>query len=76
MGAATDVLPSVGAGFVTPLDSRMFAWSVALFVAGFGIKAGMVPCIFGCPYSLGVTYPSSAYPDCLLRWELMADTGG
>ncbi len=61
MGAATDVLPSVGAGFVTPLDSRMFAWSVALFVAGFGIKAGMVPLHLWLPHAHSVSpTPSSA----------------
>ena len=41
MGEATDVLPAIGTGVVTPLNHRMFAWSIVLFIAGFGIKAGM-----------------------------------
>jgi hydrogenase-4 component B len=61
MDTATNVLPAIGAGFVTPLDTRMFAWSVALFVAGFGIKAGMVPLHLWLPHAHSVApTPSSA----------------
>jgi len=61
MGEATDVLPAIGAGFVTPLNSPMFAWSIALFVAGFGIKAGMVPLHLWLPHAHSVSpTPGSA----------------
>ncbi len=62
MGAATnDVLPAIGAGPVIPSDPRMFAWSIVLFVAGFGIKAGMVPLHLWLPHAHSVApTPSSA----------------
>ncbi len=61
MGAATDTLPAIGTGFVTPLNPRMFAWSIALFVAGFGIKAGMVPLHLWLPHAHSVApTPGSA----------------
>lgn len=40
---ATGFFPVIGSGAVEPLDSRLFAWSIAFLVAGFGIKAGIVP---------------------------------
>jgi len=61
MDAATDVLPEIGSGMVTPLDPNLFAWSIALFVAGFGIKAGMVPLHLWLPYAHSVApTPGSA----------------
>lgn len=61
MGTATDIMPAIGAGSVTPLNSPMFAWSIALFVAGFGIKAGMVPLHLWLPYAHSVSpTPGSA----------------
>lgn len=43
MTVATGGVPLIGTGPVTPLHPAMFAWSLALFIVGFGIKAGMVP---------------------------------
>jgi len=61
MGAATDVAPVFGAGFITPLDSRMFAWSIGLLVVGFGVKAGMVPMHLWLPHAHSVApTPASA----------------
>lgn len=61
MGAATSMLPSIGTGPVTPLEPRMFSWSLALLVAGFGIKAGMVPLHLWLPHAHSVApTPGSA----------------
>ena len=51
LGAATDVLPSIGLGPVIPLDSKIFAWSLILFLMGFGIKAGMAPLHIWLPHA-------------------------
>ena len=61
MGAATDTMPYIGSGLVNPLNSKTFAWSIALFVAGFGIKAGMVPLHLWLPHAHSVApTPGSA----------------
>lgn len=61
MDVATAVLPEIGSGMVTPLDPNLFAWSIALFIAGFGIKAGMVPLHLWLPYAHSVApTPGSA----------------
>lgn len=61
MGAATDLPPAIGGGPVTPLEFPMFAWSIALFVAGFGIKAGMAPLHLWLPHAHSVApTPGSA----------------
>ena len=51
MGAATDVLPAIGSGAVTPLNARAFNWSMVFFLIGFGIKAGMVPLHLWLPHA-------------------------
>lgn len=51
MGAATDVLPAIGSGPVTPLDYPAFKYSLLFFIIGFGIKAGMVPLHLWLPYA-------------------------
>lgn len=51
LDAATEVLPDIGTGLVTPSNAPMFAWSMALFVVGFGIKAGMVPLHLWLPHA-------------------------
>ena len=43
LSVATGGLPTFGNSPVTPLYPTMFAWSVALLLIGFGIKAGIVP---------------------------------
>lgn len=61
MGAATDILPDFGTGAVIPSDSRMFTWSIALLVVGFGVKAGMVPLHLWLPHAHSVApTPGSA----------------
>ncbi|HZJ84404.1 MAG TPA: proton-conducting transporter membrane subunit [Syntrophomonadaceae bacterium] len=61
MGAAADVLPSIGIGIVIPLNPSIFAWSIVIFIAGFGIKAGMVPLHLWLPHAHSVSpTPSSA----------------
>lgn len=61
IGGATDVLPMIGSGVVSPLNPRLFTWSIAIFVAGFGIKAGMVPLHLWLPYAHSVApTPGSA----------------
>ncbi len=61
MGSATDVLPKIGSGMVTALDPQLFGWSIALFIIGFGIKAGMVPLHLWLPYAHSVApTPGSA----------------
>ena len=61
LGGATDVLPQVGSGMVTPLDPKLFGWSIAIMMAGFGIKAGMVPLHLWLPHAHSVApTPGSA----------------
>lgn len=61
VGAATGGSLAIGAGPATPLEPRGFAWGVALLIAGFGIKAGMVPLHLWLPYAHSVApTPASA----------------
>ncbi len=61
MGSATAMLPNIGTGMVTPLNPELFAWSIAILTAGFGIKAGMVPLHLWLPYAHSVApTPGSA----------------
>lgn len=61
MGSATDVLPQIGSGMVTPLNPTLFAWSIATLIVGFGIKAGMVPLHLWLPHAHSVApTPGSA----------------
>ncbi|NMB11348.1 MAG: NADH dehydrogenase [Firmicutes bacterium] len=61
MGAATGDLLTIGTGPVDPLQPRMLAWALGLFVAGFGIKAGMVPLHLWLPHAHSVApTPASA----------------
>lgn len=60
-GAATGSLPVIGGEALVPVDLTMFAWSIALFVAGFGIKAGMAPLHLWLPHAHSVApTPGSA----------------
>lgn len=54
MDVATDVLPAIGMGSFTVLNPKMFSLSIAVFVAGFGIKAGMVPLHLWLPHAHSV----------------------
>lgn len=61
MGAATNDLLTIGTGPIEPLQPRLFAWALGLFVAGFGIKAGMVPLHLWLPHAHSVApTPASA----------------
>lgn len=61
MGSATELLPTIGSGMVTASDPKLFAWSIALFIIGFAIKAGMVPLHLWLPYAHSVApTPGSA----------------
>ena len=51
MSASVDVLPAIGSGRVIPNDPHKFALSILLLVAGFGIKAGMVPLHIWLPHA-------------------------
>lgn len=33
----------IGAGAIVPTNKSLFSWAILLFIAGFGIKAGMIP---------------------------------
>ena len=61
MGSATDMLPNIGTGVVTPSNQGLFAWSIAILIVGFGIKTGMVPLHIWLPYAHSVApTPGSA----------------
>lgn len=61
MGGATDLLPEIGSGMVTALDPKLFSWSIAILMAGFGIKSGMVPLHLWLPHAHSVApTPGSA----------------
>ncbi|NLK21190.1 MAG: proton-conducting membrane transporter [Epulopiscium sp.] len=61
MGISTDVPLNIGVGSITPLNPRFFAWSIVLFVIGFGIKAGMAPLHLWLPHAHSAApTPSSA----------------
>ncbi len=61
MGAATDVLPTIGSGMATVINPQLFGWSIAIFIVGFGIKSGMVPLHLWLPYAHSVApTPGSA----------------
>ncbi len=52
---------AVGTGPMTPIKPRVFAWGIAALVAGFGIKAGMVPLHLWLPHAHSVSpTPASA----------------
>ncbi|MCK9479248.1 MAG: hypothetical protein M0R40_07065 [Firmicutes bacterium] len=51
MSVSAGALPVFGAGAVTPSNYNMFSWSVALFLIGFGIKAGIVPLHLWLPHA-------------------------
>lgn len=54
MGGATDLIPSIGSGAVIASNSKLFGWSIGIMLAGFGIKAGMVPLHLWLPYAHSV----------------------
>ena len=61
MGAATDILPTIGSGMVSPSNPTLFSWSIAILIVGFGIKAGMVPLHLWLPHAHSVApTPGSA----------------
>ena len=61
IGDATAGLPALGTGPVTPLKPQVFAWGLAVLVAGFGIKAGMAPLHLWLPHAHSVApTPASA----------------
>lgn len=51
MGSATEVLPLIGSGVVTPVNPGLFGWSIGIFLVGYGIKAGIVPLHLWLPYA-------------------------
>ncbi len=58
---ATNGLPALGRGSIPPVEPRIFAWGLAAIVAGFGIKAGMVPLHLWLPHAHSVSpTPASA----------------
>ena len=59
--AAIGGVPTIGTGPATFLDPKFFPWGLALFLAGFGIKAGMVPLHLWLPHAHSVApTPASA----------------
>ena len=61
MNGATDLLPKIGSGMVKALNPQLFSWSIAIFIVGFGIKAGMVPIHLWLPHAHSVApTPGSA----------------
>ncbi len=61
MGEAVEVLPKIGSGAVAAINPELFAVSIAIFVIGFGIKAGMVPLHIWLPHAHSVApTPGSA----------------
>ena len=61
MGSATSHLPSIGSGALIPSNPNLFSWSILVFIAGFGIKAGMVPLHLWLPHAHSVApTPGSA----------------
>lgn len=71
MGSATDVLPTIGSGMVTPLNTKLFGWSIAIMVLGFGIKAGMVPVHLWLPRA----YTASPVPGSVLLAGVITKVG-
>ena len=61
MGGATSALPDIGSGVAAVINPKLFSVSIAVFVAGFGIKAGMVPLHIWLPHAHSVApTPGSA----------------
>lgn len=54
MGGATDSLPLIGTGMVVARNPKLLTVSLALFLMGFGVKAGMVPLHLWLPYAHSV----------------------
>jgi formate hydrogenlyase subunit 3/multisubunit Na+/H+ antiporter MnhD subunit len=58
---AANGLPALGRGSIPPVEPRIFAWGLAAIIAGFGIKAGMVPLHLWLPHAHSVSpTPASA----------------
>lgn len=61
MGGAVSALPNIGSGVAAVINPKLFSVSIAVFVAGFGIKAGMVPLHIWLPHAHSVApTPGSA----------------
>jgi hydrogenase-4 component B len=58
---ATNSLPAIGTGPISPLEPQIFTWGLVAIVTGFGIKAGMAPLHLWLPYAHSVSpTPASA----------------
>ena len=51
IGTAAGRVPTVGGGPLHPLEPRLFKYGIAALLAGFGIKAGMVPLHLWLPHA-------------------------
>ena len=61
IGESTGSFLAVSTGPVTLIKPRVFAWGIAALIAGFGIKAGMVPLHLWLPHAHSVSpTPASA----------------